>query len=537
MAIPHDNQMKRVWALYRVSTKEQNVEIQREKCREYCKKFPNWNLENELVEKLSGFKTPVEQRDTLTYLRSAAEHGEFDLLLLYRFDRLGRRKYEVAALLEYLISVGVEAWSVEEGQQKIESQGDEIANFVRFSTAEQESKNASQRISASRKLLIEKGLYVGGSVTFGIEKRHMGRKDRKGRPVYDLYLDQKEVPIVLRIFELRILKGYGDHRISALLDKENIRTRRGTRISPSMVGRILRNRMFTGWYVVGDYSGYVPRLKIMSEDYFNLAQEITRQRSDTKETEHRVALQTKGKTLLSGNIFCGHCGGRISTTVHHERKLSKVGVVRDYGIKARYICLRRANAHTCNGQGAYLAERVDSLIENILEEVFCAIKSKPEDTLYNVSISSRLEGLKARLKKFELEMEELEKSIKILVNEIPKAILGKSTFSEGDLNQAIETIRSQIKEKNETIESLKQKIADQTNVKQNLKTIVKSFKGWAEEFHLMPLENKRMIVGKLIEKVILHKGYSIEIIFNSTYTDFCRDWEIDLETFKKLKVM
>lgn len=68
MTIPHDNQMKRVWALYRVSTKEQNVEIQREKCREYCKKFPNWNLENELVEKLSGFKTPVEQRDTLTYL-------------------------------------------------------------------------------------------------------------------------------------------------------------------------------------------------------------------------------------------------------------------------------------------------------------------------------------------------------------------------------------------------------------------------------------------------------------------------------------
>ena len=177
------------------------------------------------------------------------------------------------------------------------------------------------------------------------------------------------------------------------------------------------------------------------------------------------------------------------------------------------------------------------MIENILEEVFCAIKSKPDDILYNVSISSRLEGLKARLKKLELDMGELEKSVKILVNEIPKAILGKSTFSESDLNQAIETTRSQIEEKKETIESLKQKIADQNDVKRNLKTIVKSFKGWSEEFHLMPRENKRMIVGKLIEKVILHKGYSIEIIFNSTYTDFCRDWEIDLEKFKKLRVI
>ena len=457
----HDDQKKRVWALYRVSTKEQNPEIQKEKCREYCKEHPNWRLENELVEKLSGFKTPVELRDTLTYIRSAAEDGEFDVLLVYRFDRLGRRKYEVAAWLEHLIGAGIEVWSVEEGQQKLESQGDEITNFIRFSTAEQESKNSSQRIRAARKMLVEQGLYVGGTVPFGFKKVHMGRLDRKGRPVYDLELDPEEVPVVLWIFDLRITKGYGYYRISALLDKENIRTRRGTKISPTMVKNILRNKMFIGIYAVGDYVGYVPRFRIMSDDYFNMAQEITQQRADAKSHEHRAALQTKGKTLLSGNVFCGHCGGRISTTVHWDRKVSKAGVIRDYGPKARYICLNKTYFHVCEGQGTYVAEKIDMLIEDILEGVFHCIKNKPEDILYNVSISSRIEGLRAGLNKMELKMGELESSLKILLNEIPKAILGKSKFSESDLDQAIVEIRTQINEKSESMEKLRQKIADQ----------------------------------------------------------------------------
>ena len=46
-----------------------------------------------------------------------------------------------------------------------------------------------------------------------------------------------------------------------------------------------------------------------------------------------------------------------------------------------------------------------------------------------------------------------------------------------------------------------------------------------------------MVVGKLIEKVILHKGYEIEIIFNSTYTDFCKDWEVDLDKFREFRAI
>lgn len=241
--------------------------------------------------------------------------------------------------------------------------------------------------------------------------------------------------------------------------------------------------------------------------------------------------------MLSGNVFCGHCGGRISTTVHWDRKVSKAGVIRDYGPKARYICLNKTYFHVCEGQGTYVAEKIDMLIEDILEGVFHCIKNKPEDILYNVSISSRIEGLRAGLNKMELKMGELESSLKILLNEIPKAILGKSKFSESDLDQAIVEIRTQINEKSESMEKLRQKIADQAFVKKNLKSVIKSFRGWAEEFHDMSIENKRMVVGKLIEKVILHKGYEIEIIFNSTYTDFCKDWEVDLDKFREFRAI
>ena len=51
-----------------------------------------------------------------------------------------------------------------------------------------------------------------------------------------------------------------------------------------------------------------------------------------------------------------------------------------------------------------------------------------------------------------------------------------------------------------------------------------NFQSWANEFDSATLEQKKMIIGQLVKRVELEKGYVIHIEFNMDYEQFCSDW-------------
>ena len=90
--------IKRANCLYRVSTKGQvdkdDIPMQRQACREYAEQM-GWTITNEYYEKgISGFKVSAEKRDAIQDLKVAAENHEFEVLLVFMFDRLGRIQNE-----------------------------------------------------------------------------------------------------------------------------------------------------------------------------------------------------------------------------------------------------------------------------------------------------------------------------------------------------------------------------------------------------------------------------------------------------------
>ena len=50
---------------------------------------------------ISGYKVSAEDRDQIQELKIAAERGEFDVLLVFMFDRLGRRDDETPFVLRW----------------------------------------------------------------------------------------------------------------------------------------------------------------------------------------------------------------------------------------------------------------------------------------------------------------------------------------------------------------------------------------------------------------------------------------------------
>jgi DNA invertase Pin-like site-specific DNA recombinase len=75
-------------AIYaRVSTSDQNCELQLRELREYVARR-GWNLAVEYVD--TGFSGAKASRPALDKLMGAAARRDFDTILVYKLDRVGR---------------------------------------------------------------------------------------------------------------------------------------------------------------------------------------------------------------------------------------------------------------------------------------------------------------------------------------------------------------------------------------------------------------------------------------------------------------
>ena len=82
-----------------------------------------------------------------------------------------------------------------------------------------------------------------------------------------------------------------------------------------------------------------------------------------------------GKALLSGNVYCGHCGGRIfaSTACRSHDPSDRVSI---------YKCYNRTQHRTlCNRPTTYRAEKVDAVVERLLRDIFERARSINESEL------------------------------------------------------------------------------------------------------------------------------------------------------------
>ena len=86
----------------------------------------------------------------LTTAKEAAIKHEFDVLLVFMFDRIGRIDDETPFVVEWFVKHGIEVWSVKEGEQRFDSHVDKLTNYIRFWQASGESEKTSMRIKTRK---------------------------------------------------------------------------------------------------------------------------------------------------------------------------------------------------------------------------------------------------------------------------------------------------------------------------------------------------------------------------------------------------
>ena len=122
--------MKKVLCLYRVSTLGQvdpkdDIPMQRRECEDFIARHSDWVYYGERLEKgVFGYKVSANKRDVILEIRAMAERKEFDVLLVFMFDRLGRREDETPFLMQWFIEHGIEVWSTREGRYEWRHESD-----------------------------------------------------------------------------------------------------------------------------------------------------------------------------------------------------------------------------------------------------------------------------------------------------------------------------------------------------------------------------------------------------------------------------
>ena len=499
--------MKRVYCLYRVSTAMQvehdDIPMQKEACRNYVSNNPDWKIEREYLEKgISGYKISANNRDAIQTIRNAATKSEFDVLLVFMFDRLGRRDDETPFLVEWFVRHNIEVWSVMEGQQRFDTHVDKLLNYIRFWQASGESEKLSLRITTKLSQMAEEGIYRGGYVPYGYRLEKQGRINRKGHDVHDLVINPEQAEIIRMIFQKSELEGLSSGAIATFLNAIGIPTKKCAMYwRASSIRAIMKNPIYRGFVQHrGKLHGPFEKYRIISDALFNQVQQnlVSRKKVDKP-------FSTDRDSLLSGFLTCGSCHEKLAVNHYHEKR-KKTPTLRTY-----YRCYSRTNCDAiCDGQSAFKTIRVDAAVQRAVGLVIQSIESKTTKQIsqkIHDTMGKAYEEQKMILKK---TLATALREEKLLHNALVDSIIGKNELATEIINGRIEEQDWRIKNTNGELAKIEKELHRD---RQRTELIMNPNRLGGEVFGRADLATKRKIIEQLIDKIVLSHEYKIDIFF------------------------
>lgn len=203
----------RVACLYRVSTTAQadhnDIPMQREACQEYAREHGLWIIKEYQERGISAFKTPAEDRDALQKLRGDALEKRFDILLVFMFDRIGRRSDETRFRCRMVYQARHPRYQCQRGRT---NSGQSYRSAAQLHSLLARWRRIQKHLPAHPDTASSDAPgrhYTGGPVTYGYRLAYTGRRNKKGKPVQDLQVCDEEAAIVKEIFARTVSEQIG----------------------------------------------------------------------------------------------------------------------------------------------------------------------------------------------------------------------------------------------------------------------------------------------------------------------------------------
>lgn len=267
---------------------ENSIDFQLRAAHTYCAAKQLEVIDEYIDRAVSGTS---DQRPEFQRMIRDAHNQRFAYVIVYRFDRFARNRYDSAIYKKELERNGIHVLSTEESV----GNGDEgmILESIYEAMAESYSKRLSRVVARGMQETARKGLSTGGNLPYGYRV-----EDHKVVP------DETIAPIIRQCFEERNA-GTRKQAIADHLNASGHRTKTGKSFTVGTVTRILTNPIYKG---IHNYAG-IERSSpaIVSAELWDSVQRIE---SQDKRLYGQKA--EKNEYLLTGRLFCGLCGATMS---------------------------------------------------------------------------------------------------------------------------------------------------------------------------------------------------------------------------------
>ena len=336
--------------------------------------------------------------------------------------------------------------------------------------------------------------------------------------------------VIRMIFNFCVENGYGRCKIANLLTYMGIYTRDSKAWHEATIGHILHSVLYKGILKSGStLSDVFPELQIISEEVFEMAQKLMDERINEKKETRTMPLNTTGQSLLSGNVFCGHCGGRLTLTTNGTVRTHADGSKQPRK-RVRYVCYNKTRHRLdCNGQTGYTMHILDGIIVDVLHMIFDRMGEATEDEIVARAHDNATLDIKDRLMRARDEFARATKEYESLKAEVVKAVQGKSAFPMDILSELVESAKAKMLEASDRLSSITTEMeSDEKRVKK-IQSDYRNLMRWSEIFDRSDIATKKMITGYIINRVYVYSDYKLHIEFNMNMEQFLGGLEIPAE--------
>ena len=441
---------------------EQSIEGQLRICEQYAKFNDILILDTYIDRAMTGTN---DNRPDFQRMLIDSEKKQWDYVLVYKFDRFSRDKFQTVTHKKKLKDNGVKVISAMENIP--DSPEGIILESLLEAMSQYYSMELSQKVKRGMNESRLKGNFTGGTLIYGYKVENK-----------KVLIDEEQAEVVRFIYNQYSVGVFVKDIIADLTARGILN--RGKPFARNTVYKILKNEKYSGIYRYNDevFTNIYPQ--IVPTDTFN----IVRRKIDSNKYGKQ---STDVVYLLRNKMKCGYCGSSITA----ESGTSKTGEKKRY-----YKCIGRKHNNGCTKS----MQRKEFLEEFVLNAILMYLTDKREmDGMITILLKQQdsLEKENIALNMLEREKRQTETALENIMRAIEQGIINNMT-------------NKRMKELDEKLQDLDRKL-----IIEKSKVSVKATEKDIREFFTQAVKlEAKLMISYLVKEIRLYND-KIEIQFNS----------------------
>ncbi|MGN7409166.1 recombinase family protein [Sporosarcina sp. SAFN-010] len=510
----YDSNQKRVAIYARVSTTEQaeegySIDEQIRILKDFCE-HEGYFIYDEYVDRGISGKN-ITGRPSVQRLLADVEKKKFDIVLVWKMNRLARKSLDLMNIVEKLNSKNIAFRSYTE-KYETETPTGKLQFQMMAAIAEYERNNIAENVKMGMLARAKEGRWNGGQV-LGYDVVELPNDNKKRKETH-LVVNEKEANMVRFIFQM-YTSGHGYKSIANCINKKGYVTKKGNTFSLNAIKTIVTNPVYAGYIRYNVRRDWNEKRRnninpdpiiqkaehepIITEEMWSIAQSVYKSRSCKPNRVH------DGEFPLTGIMRCPVCGagmviGRTTNTLKDgTKRVLEYYVCGAWKNKGTLVC--RSNGVRTEYADAFVLEKLQRLMrsDNLIKELVKRVNGRNEEMFAPLQREYDL---------YQKQMKDLENKLSKTFDAYTDELISKAMYADKARN-----LEEELHRLREQIEPLRKQMAGNTVENVSYEVIKDVLTNFSLAFKkALTREQRKRLYHLIIHKITIGEDRKIESI-------------------------